>query len=275
MGHEPETPSQGLIRRYLDKNRADLHATYSKSFALYRRADQVLSEILNDLQMVEVKEDENTTIQRSCVLCLRFYKAMRAALLLIENDCLVDAFTCIRNMQECYLALAFLLKDEAQFMEVIEADLKTSREGIHKHLEVAKMLRHLTPEAKKTLHRQRKEFEATKAERKGISRADANSFYEQTKDSDDSAYIYFLYKYISNAYAHISSRSLSVNINKDNGELNYEGANAQDMNAFITYAINTFFVFCRLLDARFLGDRYKARLMEIQLDLADCIKSAV
>lgn len=41
------------------------------------------------------------------------------------------------------------------------------------------------------------------------------------------------------------------------------------MNAFITYAIKTFFLFGRRLDKRFLNDKYKTELLDMQSGLID------
>lgn len=270
MGHEPESRLQGLVREYLDKNRAELHDTYEKSFALYRRADRLLLEIMDNICPTKDEQEEATTAHRCRVLCLRFYKAMRAAFLLIENDCTVDAYSCLRNMLECCLALAFLLKDEEQFFEVISDDVALSLDGIYRYLTKTYMFEELEREGKANINRKISEFGNTK--KKGIKRADAGTFFNETKEERHSQFLYLVYKFISNVYSHISPRSLSIDIKDNDGRLRYGGISRQEMDNFTSYAIQAFFVFSQRLDTRFLNDRHEEELLDILESMRDCTK---
>lgn len=269
MGHEPESQLQGLFREYQEKNKAELHVSYEKAFALFRKADRLLLAIMDEIHPTNDEQAEATTAHRCEVLCLRFYKAMRSAYLLIENDCTVDAFSSVRNMMECYLALSSLLKDEKVFFEVIKDDLFKAREGIFKHVDTTGLRNDLDEESKEILQTKREEYRTLKENGKTFNQLSAYKFYCLTKDESDSEYIYFLYRYISNMFSHISSHSLSVDIKDNDGRLRYGGITRKEMNAFITYAIKTFFLFGRRLDKRFLNDKYKTELLDMQSGLID------
>lgn len=271
MEHEPESPLQGLSTQSLEEHRARLQVTYEKSFALFRRADRVLLEIMADIQPLEIEQE--TAISDVClVICLRLYKAMRSAVILIDNDSTVDAFTCVRNMMECYLALASLLKDPMAFHERIDDDMLTAREGLFKHVDNSGLVTTLDDDTKAIVRRKRDEYQQLK--KQGLKKFGAYDLYQLTNDEVLSEKIYFLYRYVSNKFSHISSHSLGVDIKDKDGGMRWSGITRLEMKLFTKYTINTFLAFSRRLDARFLGDRYKARLMEIELDLEDCIKSA-
>lgn len=270
MGHEPESRLQGMFREYLDKNRSELHDTYEKSFSLYRRADRLLLEIMDNIHPTNDEPEEATTAHRCRVLCLRFYKAMRAAFLLIENDCTVDAFSAVRNMLECCLTLAFLLKDEEQFFEVISDDVALSLDGIYRYLTKTYIFEELGKDGKTNISRHILEFGKTK--KKGAKRADAGTFYNETKEERNSQFLYLVYKFISNVYSHISPRSLSIDIEDNDGRLRYGGISRQEMDNFTSNALQAFFVFSQRLDARFLNNKHEAELADILNAQADIVE---
>lgn len=272
MGHEPESRLQGMFREYLDNNRSELHDTYEKSFSLYRRADRLLLEIMDNIHPTNDEPEEATTAHRCRVLCLRFYKAMRAAFLLIENDCTVDAFSAVRNMLECCLALACILKDEKAFFEIIDDDLFKSREGIFRHVDKTSLVGDLNASSKETLRINRNKFRELKESGKTFKQAGASVFYELVKDVPDSEYVYFVYRCISNMYSHISAHSLSIDIKDDEGRLRYGGIDKKEMDTFTHYAIEAFIVFVTFLDTRFGNNRHQSEVNNIFSSMADLVE---
>lgn len=165
-------------------------------------------------------------------------------------------------MQECYLALACLLKDEKYFIEIGEDDRVKFNDAMLKHIEKSSFLNGTYKEAKEKIEPAKERIKKEINSLNTKERTDAKTFYKKTSDEWQSDIIYLNYRYISNIYGHISHNSLSHHVIKtETGwATQLRGITASEIRSAVKYIIDTSIIFGNRIDSKFFSGKYNKNL---------------
>lgn len=237
---------------------------YEKDFSSCKRMNELL-------MLMADKIDTNNSRKEliSNIINVRFSQSLQSTIILLEHAINSDSYSLIRNMQECYLALACLLQDEDYFIEINEYDeVKFKLDMIkmienNDHLsEIYKNSKQKTDEFKTTLSKQISEMSIKQ-------RPDAIRFYEKTKDDFMTQLIYFDYRFASNTHCHISVNSFMQNFEKSetSSYIKFRGMYEAEMRPAIKKIIDVCTFFALKLDASFFENQYNKRIISISSEI--------
>lgn len=248
---------EGFVSDEVHEHLTETKAIYKTEFSLLKEINLILMETTKNIPVGEKQKNNIATI-----LSYRFLQSLQCVIILCEYRFNAEVFTIIRNMQETYLALAMVFKNDQIFELMCWKDEKRFKDSFLKHIKtspiMAKAYHNLFEKADKNkLEREREYIKklakcglTTEKAKKSIPNIDATSMYEQTKTNPDSQRIYTDYKLSSNLYAHVSLNSILIHYKneQDINKIIFRCAEKEETRSAVKDAILTSMIFAEKLN---------------------------
>ena len=108
---------RGFLSDDVEKEKIKITKQHEKEFEILDKLNIVLMGILGELNANNSRKERLANL-----LTIRFCQSLQVCSILLRHGVNSEFFLIIRNLQECYLALACLLKDESYFCEICSYD---------------------------------------------------------------------------------------------------------------------------------------------------------
>nr|WP_128081135.1 DUF5677 domain-containing protein [Acetobacter persici] len=264
MSHSSENKStfetEGFISDYVEEHRSDLKYIYNEEFDILRKTNRLLQNIISSL------DPNNSRIEKiSNILGVRFCQSLQSSIILISYGVNSDSYSIIRNMQECYLALACAIKDEEYFINISNDDRVKFSNSMIKHIENSSYLKDIYEGVQEKIDEINSRIQSQLKSLNTKKRTDAGTFYDFTQDEWQSDTVYLNYRFISNTHCHISENSLSNHISESGSRIVWRSIKENEIYSAVKYIVDTSVIFGNRLDELFFNKKY-AEQLKSQMD---------
>lgn len=255
---------QGFLSDEVKNEKWKVEKYYEKEFSICNRLNILLMEMTKELN-----PDKSRKELLSNMLTMRFCQSLQSVVILLGHAINSDSHSIIRNMLECYLALACLLKDEEFFVSINEYDEMRFKLDMILFIEKNSHIKELYKQKKSDLNDAKKSLSKMLDNVPRKEKPMASVFYKKTKDEPQSQRAYLDYKSLSNTHCHISTNSFLQNYKKDNDKsyVHYRGIYITEMHSIIKKLVDVCVFFAMRLDEKFFHNKYNSKLESIAMEI--------
>ncbi|QHC35126.1 DUF5677 domain-containing protein [Komagataeibacter xylinus] len=250
----------GFLSDEVEEEKWKIKKHYEKEFVALYELNTFLMDVCRDLHPSNSRKELISNI-----IAIRFCQSFQSSVILLNYAINADSYSIIRNMQECYLALACLLKDEDFFIKIGDYDETKFKKEMILFMERNAFFDTITKGLEKKFNKLKSDLDKTLNDFDIKSKTCASVFYDKTKDEPQSQSIYYDYKMISNTKCHISVNSFLNNfeIKDGNSYIKFRGINIDEMQSSVKRIIDVCTFFILRLDDAFLNKKYGEKVVPI------------
>ncbi|WP_395495221.1 DUF5677 domain-containing protein [Acetobacter sp. KSO5] len=250
----------GFLSDDVEDVKINITTQYEEEFEILSKLNIILMEMFGELNANNSRKERLAKL-----LTIRFCQSLQACSILLRHGLNSEFFLIIRNLQECYLALACLLKDESYFCEISSYDetrfKKTGMSSIEKNVYNNKKPDYLN----KKFNTQRKYLADEQKKLQDKDKPTAGIFFKKTEQEEESQLAYLYYTFLSNTKCHISVNSLGdyYNIKGDEKSITFRMINSDEICSGVEEIVRVCGFFALKLDVSFLNRKHESHINEI------------